>query len=360
MRSFFIHALVLVFALFGTLFFSGCVPKEPAVTDQVANFEALWKIMDERYCYFGEKEVDWDAVHKTYLSKLKERKHSDIEFFDLMGQMLNELKDGHVNLISSFDISQYNGWRGDPTVGLNIYAREQELPGVRRYSGGMSYQKYGFEADPDLSFGYVRYGSFSSSLGDLSTMFGYMSDVDGLILDLRGNGGGALSNSTGLLSRFFKEKTLVGYLSHKTGTGHNDFSDLSPLYVTPYENQDKRWTDKPVIVLQDRSCYSATNDFLTKIDLAPNVTRIGLRSGGGGGIPASQELPNGWIVRYSSVRNYNVEKKSVESGIEPDIEISGVSYYEDPKAPDLILRGAIAHFFKMFHPGNNLPDKASK
>ena len=348
--------LLLTALLSGALL--GCIPNEPAVTDHKTNFEALWKIMDERYCFFEEKGVDWDAVHTKYAQLLeKGGKISDLDFFNLMGEMLNELKDGHVNLISSFDVTMYSDWRGDPTEGLNIYARAKELPGVKLSSGGMAYQRYKFQDDEELSFGYISYGSFSSSLGNLDNIFQFMEEADGLIIDVRGNGGGALDNSTNLLSRFFDEKTLVGYMSHKTGPGHSDFSDPMALYVEPYEEEEYRWTEKPILVLQDRSCYSAANDFLTKIDLAGNVTRIGLKSGGGGGIPATQELPNGWVVRYSSVKNYDSTMKSVEEGIEPDVVISGVSYYADPSAPDIILRGAINHFFRLFHP--DAPDPGS-
>ena len=348
-----LHMKTRIFALaLSTLLsvLASCVPNEPIVTDHKANFEALWKIMDERYCFFEEKGVDWDAVHAEYARRLEEKEYSDLEFFNLMGEMLNLLKDGHVNLISPFDITTYDDWRGDPTVGLNIYARAKELPGVKLSSGGMAYQKYVYQEDKELTIGYISYGSFSSSLGNLSTIFQYMSDADGLIIDVRGNGGGALDNSSNFLSRFFDEKTLVGYMSHKTGTGHSDFSEPMPLYIEPFSNKDYRWTEKPVLVLQDRSCYSAANDFLYKIDLAKNVTRLGLKSGGGGGIPASQELPNGWTIRFSSVKNFDAEMNSVEEGIDPDLEMSGVSYYTDPAAPDVILRRAISHFYLMFHP----------
>ena len=42
-------------------------------------------------------------------------------------------------------------------------------------------------------------------------------------------------------------------------------------------------------------------------------------SGGGGGMPMSYELPNGWTVRFSSVKMYNAEGNSIEEGVPPHI-----------------------------------------
>ena len=30
------------------------------------NFEALWQIIDEKYCLFDDKQVDWDSVYAVY------------------------------------------------------------------------------------------------------------------------------------------------------------------------------------------------------------------------------------------------------------------------------------------------------
>ena len=30
------------------------------------NFEALWQIIDEKYCLFDDKKVDWDSVYAVY------------------------------------------------------------------------------------------------------------------------------------------------------------------------------------------------------------------------------------------------------------------------------------------------------
>ena len=62
---------------------------------------------------------------------------------------------------------------------------------------------------------------------------------------------------------------------------------------------------------------------------ADNCTIIGGVTGGGGGMPMSYELPCGWIVRFSSVRMYDADKKDIEQGIKPDILVNMVSTDKD-------------------------------
>jgi C-terminal processing protease CtpA/Prc len=124
-----------------------------------------------------------------------------------------------------------------------------------------------------------------------------------------------LSNADKLASRFFEEKTLTGYIQHKTGTGHNDFSKPFAKQMEPSSHLRYK---KPVVVLTNRRCYSATNDFVNSMRYAPNVTIMGDRTGGGGGLPFSSELPNGWSVRLSACPNFDASMKQIEFGIEPD------------------------------------------
>lgn len=60
-------------------------------------------------------------------------------------------------------------------------------------------------------------------------------------------------------------------------------------------------------------------------------------------MPAVSELPNGWRVRYSAVRNFDLNKVSVEQGIDPDIYQANESYYEQPAAKDRIMQKAMEH-----------------
>lgn len=323
----------------------GCVPSDPENRDYRTNFEALWTLINERYCYLDEKGIDWDSIHTVYGKRVDRmielNEANDLVFFDLMAAMLHELGDGHVNLQSGFDLSANSDWAGDPTEGLNIYVRDQAISGGLKRSGGMLYNSFGVKQYPGRRIGYIRYNSFSSALGSMPFILSYLSDTEGIILDIRGNGGGLVSNASALAGCFYDERTLVGYVSHKTGPGRGSFSAPKEIYVTPAEGL--RWTRKPLVVLQDRGCYSAANDFLYKVSLAPNVYRVGLPSGGGGGMPATSELPNGWRVRYSAVKSYDSHMQSTERGIEPDRLVANEPFAQNPAAPDLILSDAILY-----------------
>ena len=111
---------------------------------------------------------------------------------------------------------------------------------------------------------------------------------------------------------------MTGYIQHKTGKGHNDFSDPTPIYVEP--SNSIRW-QKKVVVLTNRHSYSATNDFVNSMRCFPNVTLVGDKTGGGSGLPFSSELPNGWGVRFSASPHLDAKKQQIEFGIDPDKKV---------------------------------------
>lgn len=282
--------------------------------DPKGNFDALWTIMDRNYCFFGYKDIDWNAVYDEYSPRITADMGNDA-LFKLMGQMLAELKDGHVNLIASHDITRYWQWQEDFPRNFDPLIQEHYLGTDYSIASGMRYKIL------EDNIGYIYYGSFSNDVGEsnLDQVLNRMAVCHGVIFDVRDNGGGSLTNVERITGRFFNEKQLIGYISHKTGSGHNDFSELYPKYV---ESSDRVRYQKPVIVLTNRSCYSAANEFVSIMKYADNVTVIGDKTGGGSGLPFSSELPNGWSVRFSASPMYNAEKEHIEFGVEPDIYVS--------------------------------------
>ena len=45
---------------------SSCIREEEFNNSPQGNFEALWKIIDEQYCFLDYKQIDWDAIHDKY------------------------------------------------------------------------------------------------------------------------------------------------------------------------------------------------------------------------------------------------------------------------------------------------------
>lgn len=277
------------------------------------NFDALWRIIDENYCFFEYKNIDWNQIYREYKQRIKSDMGNDA-LFTLMGEMLSELKDGHVNLMASHDMTRYWSWMESYPSNFDTSIQDKYLGTDFSIAGGLYYKIL------EDNIGYIYYGSFSRDVGEgnISQVLRRMSICKGIIFDIRGNGGGSLTNVERLASRFFNERTQVGYIAHKTGKGHEDFSKLYPKYV---ESSNGIRYQKPVVVLTNRGCYSAANDFVNVMKNAPNATIIGDKTGGGSGLPFSSELPNGWSIRFSASPMYNINKEHIEFGIEPDIKV---------------------------------------
>lgn len=302
-----------VLILITLLAFTSCVTEDEQPNTRQGNFEALWKIIDEHYCFFDYKQqeygLDWNAVYQKYKVRVNEQMTSE-QLFEVLGDMLSELRDGHVNLSASYDYARYWSWQEDFPKNYSDSLERRYLSTDYKIAGGLRYRIL------DDNIGYIRYASFQSGFGDgnLDDVLSYLALCRGLIIDIRNNGGGTLTYAEKLAARFTNEQVLVGYMRHKTGTGHNDFSEMEPQYLEP--SSRLRW-HKPVCVLTNRSVFSSANEFTMYMKALPDVKLVGDRTGGGAGMPFSSSLPNGWNVRFSACPMYDAQQESTEFGIEP-------------------------------------------
>lgn len=280
--------------------------------DATGNFDALWTAVDEHYCFFDEKGIDWDAIGHKYRQRVYDGMPSHM-LFDVCADMLDELRDGHVNLSSSFSTSYYNNWWSDYPQNFNERLIEQHYLNFDNKTLGAI--KYAILPE---NIGYMSYSTFSSGIGEgnLDAILADFMMCTGIIIDIRDNGGGNLTNVETLVRRFIKERTLAGYMSNKTGPGHNDFSKPHPYYFDPIDGGHIRW-EKPVVVLTNRSTFSAANNFVSMVRYLPNVRIVGAQTGGGSGMPLNMELPCGWGIRLSAVSFLDAKKQVTEYGIPP-------------------------------------------
>ena len=294
-------------------FFLTSCHEEPDFQNSLSgNFDALADIIDRHYCFFSDKNIDWKEVVEYYREFL-DPEMTEIDLFFLCAQMLDELQDGHVNLSSRFSTSYYRNWWSDYPQDFNLRTLEQYyLEFSWLTASGMIYKRLPSE------IAYIYYPSFSSTISETSLdyVLALMANSRGLIIDIRDNGGGELTNINTLVGRFINQPIIGGYIMHKTGPGHNDFSEPYPMEYKPAQEGRVKWL-RDIVVLTNRSCFSAANNFVSVMKDLPNVRIVGAKTGGGGGLPFTSELPVGWSVRFSACPILDAKGNVIEDGIEP-------------------------------------------
>ena len=96
------------------------------------------------------------------------------------------------------------------------------------------------------------------------------------------------------------------------------------------------------MLLTNRGTFSAANYFAAFMRTLPQVTQIGATTGGGGGIPFSSSLPNGWTIRFSACPMLDPDGQLTEDGVSP-LPAHTISFgpEESARGADPILDHAI-------------------
>ncbi len=201
--------------------------------------------------------------------------------------------------------------------------------------------------------------------------------ASGLIIDVRGNSGGSRRALKYLLPYFmnpdeppvvvntakyrlaeeFEQDHLANRFLHRPDAPHwtdderaaikefaatfepqwqppsEFFSDWHYMVVRQTAHADVYHFTKPVVILMDRECFSATDIFLGAFKGRENVTLLGTPSGGGSGRSITVRLPHSGIrLSLSSMASFQPNGKLYDgNGIEPDIVI-------EPTASDVLGR----------------------
>ena len=103
----------IISAIAATAALASCHHVEEYDGGMYGNFDALWSVVDEHYCFFAEKDVESAEVGARYRARINPDEMKATDFFNLCGDMLGELRDGHVNLSASFNVSYYRRWWSD-------------------------------------------------------------------------------------------------------------------------------------------------------------------------------------------------------------------------------------------------------
>lgn len=290
--------------------------------DPRVNYEAMWNIINDHYVFLDYKGVNWDNIYQQMVPRAEQAK-DEFELFDLMTESLAPLRDGHVALISDFNVygSDYhidadgNKYPTDYVSGL-VASHYLTMDYISRNG-----YTFGYIERDGRKYAYMNYPSFQKSIEDIDFQYisKFVEGADGIIFDVRENPGGNGQYGLDMAGHFFAEETIVGYSANKAAVGSDELTEPYPFSVIP--SLDNNWSKIPTVVLTNRSVFSTGNLFVSAVSHAPNVTLVGGRTGGGAGLPSTYLLPNGWLLCCPSNVLLDINKQSIEDGIAPDFEV---------------------------------------
>jgi hypothetical protein len=269
------------------------------------NFEFFCNTFNQHYPSFEIRKVNWQEQYKKYRPLVTESTTDD-ELFRILNEMVAPLKDGHVAISKTGDLpasAKYSDFhRQFPTKdsvnqlraviakNLTAFGFSDLVKFNSRFPiGGFSTSaRYGYL---QLNgFGGMPLKDFEKQLNEMSALF---KDKQGVIIDIRINGGGEPAFVGAVVKRFSPE-----------GNGFN----------------------KPVALLTSGASISAADHFAMSLMDFPHVTIIGEHTAGMFSSMMGKKMPNGWEFSLSHETHLAKDGKNYEGiGIPVDIEVANTT-----------------------------------
>lgn len=328
-------------------------------SDKLSSFDYLHTEIENHYVFTELKELNLDSLKSSYRTQIS-NDMSDEDYFTILSEYMNELKDGHANILAPFAKSSsyyhitgyeeddYNPNYNQRLIRLN-YLQDDDILGASLLNG-IIYRD-------DKSYGYIYYSSFMDSITtyEIEFILDRFSSigVDGIILDIRSNGGGSLLNTITMVSYFgydddnkTKEVVKTWRRDGKDSYTKVDALDFTLGFeVSFHVSRNKNAYTGPVALLTNRGSYSASSFAATAFKMYDNVRQFGDDTGGGMGLPIGGTMPNGWKYRFSSnvtmdarAESYTEIEYNYENGVPADEKV-----IDDPETDtvDEIIEAAI-------------------
>lgn len=308
-------------------------------SDKLSSFDYLTTEIKDHYVYTELKGLDLEVLKSTYRSQIYNTM-SEEDYFTVLSNYMNELKDGHANIFAPFATSSsysyitgYNEDDYNPNFNWRLiklnYLQDDQILGIS-LTNGIIYRE-------DKKYGYIYYSSFMEYISTYDIEFVLERfdavGVDGIILDIRSNGGGVVLNLTTLVSYFGYDKNQRTKEVLKTWRrdSKDHYTQIDALDIAlgveidfSVTRADKAYNG-PVALLTNRGSYSATSSTATAFKMYDNVKQIGDYTGGGMGLPIGGTMPNGWKYRFSSnitmdarADSYTEKEYNYENGVPAD------------------------------------------
>ena len=335
-----------------------CNPTTMLIAKPSDQFRVMWELIDKGYVFFADDATDWDAVYRDFYPQFVELDSCDIipsaKLQELYSKATETLIDHHMTIqVTNYwaPAEERDKAQGNPTVVVNpasVHLKQRpdyhpaltaaqrntlfedtytameangtmthRMTGLNnmfltyaRIDGDIVYLQFNtFLIAMELRYGTGHHQSYTNARGEVipvnysptDAFKAYLADlrradIKGLVIDVRENGGGDLSDLGLLVGTLINEETTVGYTRTKQGLGRLDLSPWTPLVVSPHELSKGTRKDVPVVMLVN--LYSASMAEITPMSMRcreGGCYVIGERTYGANGPLLSEAAP---IVTY--------------------------------------------------------------
>ena len=177
----------------------------------------------------------------------------------------------------------------------------------------------------DDNLGYIRLSSFLSrnAANEFQAALKQLQDKDGLIIDLRSNPGGLLTNAIYIADMLLSSKVIVSTVDRD---GYKDTQNS--LSMTQ--------TNQPLVVLIDGGSASASDILAGALKDNRRATIVGKKSFGKGLVQEINKLPDGSVIhitiqKYLTPSGTDIHKKGITPDYVVDLTEADVKAKKDPQ-----------------------------
>lgn len=198
--------------------------------------------------------------------------------------------------------------RNNQTLTFNLKSSTLDLPAIDTKVLTLNGKNYG----------YLEITNFSASLANQvsKALNNELKDISGLIIDLRGNGGGYLVAAIDTASLFLQKDKEIFSLEEK--------DKKEAKYDETEEHKDY-----PIAILMDKGTASASEILIGSLKDSYGATLVGKTTYGKGKVQQTYTLSNGTMLKYTSAKWFRPNGDCVDNiGIIPDYEVE-LKYIKD-------------------------------
>ena len=162
------------------------------------------------------------------------------------------------------------------------------------------------DGDEVTDLGYIRIAP-----GELEEMIEDLEDdgVRGLIIDVRGNPGGLLTETVEVTDLFLDEGVIIVQVDRE---GNERIAEARPGQVTQL----------PIVIVQDEQSASGSELLAVALQEHGRATIVGARSFGKGTVNSVRELSDGGAIYVSIARYLSPDRNQIEGlGVTPDVPV---------------------------------------